>query len=1539
MRHRRHLIRCTAAVVIFAAAIVTDTPASFAQTSVPPGPQTPLPNPTISDSCGTNVTLVLDASGSINSSNAVGDVRDAGEAFLDALADTGSTARVLQFASVSEELAAQAEVTAASLAPGGSFRDAIRAYYNPTPPRPASVSIYRYDGRGDPQSRNNWDPSTRAVYTNWDQSLDQAGEPQARPTELILYVTDGDPTAYDFNQSGDPFDDGPPPDVGIRTDRDDAKATTLDRAIEEANQAKSAGARILAVGVGAAVTGSPSSRQRLIDIAGPQTATDGDLDSIDSINEIDVALVRDFDKLGSFLRSVVSELCSPSLSIRKLAQTEDSSAFTPAAGWNITAAPSVTGGTYEWILPDTDAAQAARCTPVPTDPDDQATRTCATDAAGLVTFQWEPNPGDAATRATVSETVQPGFTPGRAGVDDDWTCTLKNIDGSQVVEEGDFTTLSPPTFELDVDPEQIITCSIYNRFGYAPAIAVTKANSPVVVRGDLSPTYGPGPAEVTSTFEVTNPGNASLRSVDVDDDQCAPVVSVDKANGNNVGDLDDDGLLDPATAESWQFTCTRTITRGLTQSPINIINRAVATGTDPEGTSVTSTQVQDDVDVIVPAIMIDKQVSSGALGPADSLTIVRPTPTTLVPATYTYEVTADGNTALSITAPTDDQCAPVDAVLAGANNVGDTDTDGLLDVGEAWQYTCDASLTDTTTNVATVSGTPAPETLPTPAVNPPVTATDTATVTVLDSGIRLDKSVDQTVVFPGTTANYSYVVTNTGTVGLVPDGLNPPVGGDTPGTAGLTITDDQCSPVTFVSVAVGNADAVLDPNESWNYSCSATINVNTLNVATVVGQPLGTPDDLADSDTALVEVRTGEIAVDKTALRPVVLDPDATPVDGPDVPTPRLAAYEYAVSNPGSLPLDLTDGVTTALRVTDDVCSPVVPTEAGGFNVGDANEDGLLDITEIWQFTCSQQLDKDDGVVPPGPNPQPSLVKNTVTAVGTPLLAPERGPDVTATDTADVLVIEPSLTIDKTPCLDVALTNCVDDPLVRPGTAITYRYVVTNTGDSGLVVVGLVDDRCDTVEFVGGDDNGNDILDGGATPEAWTLRCTTSVNFPSPVVNTAAVVAVGALENVYTDTDTAQVRVFDPAIDLVKSVSSNFVPTGSTVTYTFDVTNAGDPGTGGLPADVILSDIVLADVSSPENPTCLFPTFVGGDDNGNDLLEADPAETWTYTCTGVIDEQTVNVAGVRGDDILGAPVFDADIALVTPYEAGIDIVKSAAPTTLPVGGGPVTYTYEVVNTGDVPLADVNTRVTDDRCAPVTPVLSGGFNVGDVDQNDLLTSDDDLFETGGPETWLFECTTTLTETTLNTVTTIGTPVRPDPVGPETLGPDVIARDTANVVVAEPGSITIIKEAVPASGQLFGFGGDLGAFTLAGDGTTASRRTFEGLAPGTYRVSENPTASWELVSITCVDPTNDSSVSGSIATVQLGSGESVTCTYTNQRVGDLPATGGNGPQPILLIGLAALFVGAVMWWSARGRFRGALLGGTSNVGRVGRGVGGA
>ena len=92
-------------------------------------------------------------------------------------------------------------------------------------------------------------------------------------------------------------------------------------------------------------------------------------------------------------------------------------------------------------------------------------------------------------------------------------------------------------------------------------------------------------------------------------------------------------------------------------------------------------------------------------------------------------------------------------------------------------------------------------------------------------------------------------------------------------------------------------------------------------------------------------------------------------------------------------------------------------------------------------------------------------------------------------------------------------------------------------------------------------------------------------------------------------------------------------------------------------------------------------------------------------------------------------------------------MKSANPTEL-VGGGEVTYTYEVRNTGDVPLAGVADSITDDTCSPVTYVR------GDHDDDGLLDTPNSIFEDRLDETWVFTCTTDVDEDTTNTVVVAG-----------------------------------------------------------------------------------------------------------------------------------------------------------------------------------------
>jgi hypothetical protein len=110
----------------------------------------------------------------------------------------------------------------------------------------------------------------------------------------------------------------------------------------------------------------------------------------------------------------------------------------------------------------------------------------------------------------------------------------------------------------------------------------------------------------------------------------------------------------------------------------------------------------------------------------------------------------------------------------------------------------------------------------------------------------------------------------------------------------------------------------------------------------------------------------------------------------------------------------------------------------------------------------------------------------------------------------------------------------------------------------------------------------------------------------------------------------------------------------------------------------------------------------------------------------------VNVALLTG----GSPGIQS-LQTPLPVPPLIDLVKVPNPLSLPLGPGPVVYTYTLRNIGTVPVADV--IMTDDSCSPIN-LISGDTN-----------SDSKLDTT---ETWIYRCGTTLSATHTNTVTVIG-----------------------------------------------------------------------------------------------------------------------------------------------------------------------------------------
>ncbi len=103
----------------------------------------------------------------------------------------------------------------------------------------------------------------------------------------------------------------------------------------------------------------------------------------------------------------------------------------------------------------------------------------------------------------------------------------------------------------------------------------------------------------------------------------------------------------------------------------------------------------------------------------------------------------------------------------------------------------------------------------------------------------------------------------------------------------------------------------------------------------------------------------------------------------------------------------------------------------------------------------------------------------------------------------------------------------------------------------------------------------------------------------------------------------------------------------------------------------------------------------------------------------------------------------------------------------------------------------------------------------------------------------------------------------------------------------GSITIVKNANPDGNQSFDFttaGNGLSAFSLVDDSSISNTKAFTGLVNGSYSVSEKDVPGWSLKSIKCSEGTNVQ-VTTSTATITLASGQNVTCTFTNNKLGSI------------------------------------------------------
>ena len=307
--------------------------------------------------------------------------------------------------------------------------------------------------------------------------------------------------------------------------------------------------------------------------------------------------------------------------------------------------------------------------------------------------------------------------------------------------------------------------------------------------------------------------------------------------------------------------------------------------------------------------------------------------------------------------------------------------------------------------------------------------------------------------------------------------------------------------------------------------------------------------------------------------------------------------------------------------------------------------------------------------------------------------------DATANDTDSVTdVAECAETVG--PDLAVQKTSDADGSVAKGGT-IRYTITTANVGDRtahGVTVIDTLPSGLRVINLLPTMGGGVCSVVGASGPhgkEYYSVYCTRDVlgagrsavlTIDVQVLDEAA---CGAITNdvVVSADDEPKAHVgqdneashtdpiaCEPSIRLSKSGPA-LAHVGDEIAYTFTVTNDG-----ALP----LSGVALID------PRCDAAPAMKDDGNGDDTLSV--GETWRYSCTHVVaaadGDPLRNTAAVHAWDRSEQEVTDTASHDVDVIHPAIRILKTVSPGS-GSPGDPVTYAYEVTNTGDATLFGIS----------------------------------------------------------------------------------------------------------------------------------------------------------------------------------------------------------------------------------------------------------
>jgi hypothetical protein len=257
--------------------------------------------------------------------------------------------------------------------------------------------------------------------------------------------------------------------------------------------------------------------------------------------------------------------------------------------------------------------------------------------------------------------------------------------------------------------------------------------------------------------------------------------------------------------------------------------------------------------------------------------------------------------------------------------------------------------------------------------------------------------------------------------------------------------------------------------------------------------------------------------------------------------------------------------------------------------------------------------------------------------------------------------------------------NAAPGPSIAIGATVTWEYLVTNTGEIELTDIMVEDDKEGAVSCPG------DTLAPGET-----MTCTATGTAKACQYMNAGSVSALSSSGAVTDSDLSHYfgddgSALSLAIKLngqnAESAPGFGVEVNSTLNWSFEVTNSGKAALSGIQLAGINASCPKTQLGAGESMTCTATGKAPGN-NGQHSLPV--SAKGSSSCA----EASANGVGYyqtpHGDSFP-----DIKIVKLTNGQDGAQIPA----------GSPITWTYQVTNTGGIPLTGI--QVTDDKGVAVT----------------------------------------------------------------------------------------------------------------------------------------------------------------------------------------------------------------------------------------------